>query len=460
MSLSLAEYVIVAGADNRPSMLDKTNYSSWASCMLLYNKGKEHGKLLVDSVLNGPFQYETMVKPGNEITPATIRARTYTDLTDEEKIHESVDIKATNIVLQGLPQDIYNLVSHNEDAKQICDRVKLLVKGSELSLQERESKLYDDFDTFTYMPEETIHSYYMRTVQGYKYMGNAHHGCQGTLQKSGRATKLKRPKNSAWFKEKMLLSEALESGAYLDLKQLTFLIVRSTPAKAVLMANLSSYDSDVLSDDIKTENPVVQSNSSPVQQDDLLMSVIEEMSSQIAKCNKVIKEELEKLGFLKINDDSFACNTPLGTLCDEINWLNGIHDDLFTYEVVFLSLLVFHKQWMKLGSDADMEYDPFNVEFAKCGHSKWPTCSWKDDGYCNGGNLPGAYIVGNTLRYKELEWYEALKDGKLKDEALKNKAIMEGIIDEEEESNNDVWRRWDDYDYTTNNHEINDKNGN
>ncbi|GJT10158.1 hypothetical protein Tco_0857200 [Tanacetum coccineum] len=146
-------------------MLDKTNYSSWASHMLLYVKGKEHGKLLVDSVLNGPFQYGTMVEPGNETTPATIRARTYTDLTDEEKIRESVDIKATHIILQGLPQDIYNLVNHNEDAKQIWDIVKLLIQGLELSLQERESKLYDDFDTFTTIPGEIIHSYYMRFAQ-------------------------------------------------------------------------------------------------------------------------------------------------------------------------------------------------------------------------------------------------------------------------------------------------------
>ncbi|GKA97107.1 hypothetical protein Tco_0825001 [Tanacetum coccineum] len=144
---------------------DKTNYSSWASRMLLYIKGKEHGKLLIDSVLNRAFQYGTMVEPGNETTPATIRARTYTDLTDVEKIHESVDIKATNIVLQGLPQDIYNLVNHNEHAKQIWDRVKLLIQGSELSLQERESKLYDDFNTFTLMLGETIQSYYMRFPQ-------------------------------------------------------------------------------------------------------------------------------------------------------------------------------------------------------------------------------------------------------------------------------------------------------
>ncbi|GKA82321.1 hypothetical protein Tco_0789069 [Tanacetum coccineum] len=52
MSLSLAENVIVAGADNRPPMLDKSNYNSWASRMLLYIRGKPNGKLLVDSVLH------------------------------------------------------------------------------------------------------------------------------------------------------------------------------------------------------------------------------------------------------------------------------------------------------------------------------------------------------------------------------------------------------------------------
>ncbi|GKD61365.1 hypothetical protein Tco_1298874 [Tanacetum coccineum] len=65
----------------------------------------------------------------------------------------------------GLPQDIYNLVNHNEHAKQIWDKVKLLIQGSELSLQERESKLYDDFDIFTSSPGESIHSYYMRFAQ-------------------------------------------------------------------------------------------------------------------------------------------------------------------------------------------------------------------------------------------------------------------------------------------------------
>ncbi|GKA16041.1 hypothetical protein Tco_0695788 [Tanacetum coccineum] len=76
-------------------------------------------------------------------------------------------------------------------------------------------------------------------------------------------------------------------------------------AKAVLMANISSYDSDVLSEvpfhdtniehDMsyqKTEYPVVECTSSSPQQDELITVVIEEMSSQVAKCNKVQQENL------------------------------------------------------------------------------------------------------------------------------------------------------------------------
>ncbi|GJU78479.1 hypothetical protein Tco_1275549 [Tanacetum coccineum] len=97
---------------------------------------------------------------------------------------------------------------------------------------------------------------------------------------------------------------------------------------------------------------------------------------------------------------------------------------------------------------------PFNY---KTGCSEWPTCSWKNDGYCNGGNLPGAYIVGNLLHYQDYEWYEALKDSKLKEQALRNKAIMEGLISDDEscndESCNDGWIRWESHEITYHDHD-------
>ncbi|GJS61860.1 retrovirus-related pol polyprotein from transposon TNT 1-94 [Tanacetum coccineum] len=283
-------------------MLDKTNYSSWESRMLLYIKGKEHGKLLVDLVLNEPFQYRTLVVLGKENTLAMVREQTYTDLTDDEKICESVDIKATNIVLQGLPQDIYNLVNHNEHVKQIWDRVKLLIQGLVVpsfnpsddpiaSLNKAMAFLSTTFSSrFPQTNNQlrtssnprnqatiqdgrvTVQIVQGRQTQGvfncYNYQEEGHIARQ--------CTKPKRPKNSAWFKKKMLLTEALESGAYLDPDHLAFLadnwdtIILAqasheipTPAafqtdafdsdcddapttKAVRMANLSFYDSNVI----------------------------------------------------------------------------------------------------------------------------------------------------------------------------------------------------------------------
>ncbi|GJS21388.1 hypothetical protein Tco_0450020 [Tanacetum coccineum] len=116
---TMADNVI---ADNRPPMLNKSQYNSWQSRMLLYIKGKEHGKQLYDSVINGPFKYRTVEVPRTPTTPASIRDITYDDLTEAKNIREACDIRATNIVLQGLPQDVYNLVNHHTYAKEIWDR--------------------------------------------------------------------------------------------------------------------------------------------------------------------------------------------------------------------------------------------------------------------------------------------------------------------------------------------------
>ncbi|GJU86618.1 retrovirus-related pol polyprotein from transposon TNT 1-94 [Tanacetum coccineum] len=60
-----------------------------------------------------------------------------------------VMLKLQNIILLGLPTEVYSLVNHHQVAKDNWDRVKLLMQGTELSQQERECKLYDDFDRFT-----------------------------------------------------------------------------------------------------------------------------------------------------------------------------------------------------------------------------------------------------------------------------------------------------------------------
>ncbi|GJU86130.1 hypothetical protein Tco_1293676 [Tanacetum coccineum] len=74
-------------------------------------------------------------------------------------------MKATNNILQGLPADIYSLVNHHRVSKDLWEIVQLLMQGTSLTKQERECKLYDAFDKFTYIKGETLHKYYLRFTQ-------------------------------------------------------------------------------------------------------------------------------------------------------------------------------------------------------------------------------------------------------------------------------------------------------
>ncbi|GJU11394.1 integrase, catalytic region, zinc finger, CCHC-type containing protein [Tanacetum coccineum] len=156
---TLAEYMILFGADNRPPMLDKDLYDSWKSIMELYMQNREHGRMILESVENGPLIWPTIEENG------VTRTKKYAELSAAEKIQADCDMKATNIILQGLPADIYSLVNHHRVAKDLWERVQLLMQGTSLTKQERECKLYDAFDKFTHIKGESLHKYYLRFTQ-------------------------------------------------------------------------------------------------------------------------------------------------------------------------------------------------------------------------------------------------------------------------------------------------------
>ncbi|GKB82102.1 uncharacterized mitochondrial protein-like protein, partial [Tanacetum coccineum] len=72
----------------------------------------------------------------------------------------------------GLPKDIYSLINHYIDAKDIWDNVKMLLEVLELTKEDRESQLYDDFEHFRQHKRETIHDYYVRFAKLINDMNN------------------------------------------------------------------------------------------------------------------------------------------------------------------------------------------------------------------------------------------------------------------------------------------------
>nr|GFB68400.1 hypothetical protein [Tanacetum cinerariifolium] len=88
------------------------------------------------------------------------------------------------------------------------------------------------------------------------------YNCNGTCHITRNCTQPKRPQNSEYFKDKMMLMQAQENGVALDAEQLLFLagdVDEALTAQTMFMANLSSadpitdeagpsYDSDILSE--------------------------------------------------------------------------------------------------------------------------------------------------------------------------------------------------------------------
>ncbi|GJX84880.1 retrovirus-related pol polyprotein from transposon TNT 1-94, partial [Tanacetum coccineum] len=156
-SVLCCDKAILSGADNRPPMLEKDMYDSWKSRMELYMMNRQHGRMILESVENGP-----LIWPSIEENNVDKRPKKYSELSATEAIQADCDIKATNIILQGLPPEVYALVSNHKVAKELWERIQLLMQGTSLTKQERECKLYDEFDKFAYKKGETLRDFYLR----------------------------------------------------------------------------------------------------------------------------------------------------------------------------------------------------------------------------------------------------------------------------------------------------------
>nr|GFB17495.1 hypothetical protein [Tanacetum cinerariifolium] len=105
---------------------------------------------------HGPLLWPSVTEEG------VTRLKKYSELSAAEAIQADYDVKATNIILQALPPEIYALVSTHKVAKDLWERIQMLMQGISLTKQERECKLYDAFDKFAYQKGETLCDFYLR----------------------------------------------------------------------------------------------------------------------------------------------------------------------------------------------------------------------------------------------------------------------------------------------------------
>nr|GEU51233.1 reverse transcriptase domain-containing protein [Tanacetum cinerariifolium] len=121
------------GFENRPPMLNKENYVPWSSRLLR----------------------RMIPEPGD----------TNREVPVNETFHIEADDQAIQTILLGLPKDIYATVDSCETAQEIWLRVQQMMKGSDIGIQEKKAKLFNEWERFTSTEGESIESYYHRFLK-------------------------------------------------------------------------------------------------------------------------------------------------------------------------------------------------------------------------------------------------------------------------------------------------------
>ncbi|GKA53942.1 retrovirus-related pol polyprotein from transposon TNT 1-94 [Tanacetum coccineum] len=75
---------------------------------------------------------------------------------------EKADDQAIQTILLGLPEDIYFAVDSCETTQEIWLRVQQMMKVSNIGIQEKKAKLFNEWERFTSTDGESIKSYYHR----------------------------------------------------------------------------------------------------------------------------------------------------------------------------------------------------------------------------------------------------------------------------------------------------------
>ncbi|GJV01099.1 hypothetical protein Tco_1334668 [Tanacetum coccineum] len=139
MSASNQQTLADSGANERPSMLERGNYIPWESRFRRFLDNKlEDGERMWNSIQNGMI-------PNPDDTEKQI-LEPLSKMTTTNKSQYIADVKVMNYLLQAIPNDIYNSVDACKNAKEMWERIKRLMFGSDVTSHVRHSRLMDEFN--------------------------------------------------------------------------------------------------------------------------------------------------------------------------------------------------------------------------------------------------------------------------------------------------------------------------
>nr|GEZ32958.1 integrase, catalytic region, zinc finger, CCHC-type, peptidase aspartic, catalytic [Tanacetum cinerariifolium] len=218
---------------------------------------------------------------------------------------------SSNLSISYPVKDTSSTVNHNaymaSSSAPLIEYAPMVQHSSEYSPAETRlvflvfQKGDDSIDAINHMMSFLTAVVTLRVIVCYNYKGEGH--------TSKQCTKPKRKRDAEWFKDKVLLVQAQANRQVLQEEELEFLAdpemtESSSNQNIALMANLSHYGSDNLAEsntEITSDNNIisysqymnesqyntVQNSTLPALQDDLILSMIEQLKTQVVNCTNI-----------------------------------------------------------------------------------------------------------------------------------------------------------------------------
>nr|GEU78440.1 putative reverse transcriptase domain-containing protein [Tanacetum cinerariifolium] len=275
-----SKHAILSDADNRPPMLENDMYDSWKSRMELYMMNRQHGRMILEFIENGPLLWPTIEENG---------------VTDQRNIMNYLQQKQFKlIVMECKLYDEFDKFAYKkgESLREFYLRFSLLLNDMNIYNMKLEQfqvntkflntlspewskfitdvKLVRDLHTtnvdqlHAYLGQHEFHvtegrqnSLAANTLRSYtsgpsgnnsgKQKTVVFYNCKGEGHMSKQCTKSKRKRDEAWFKDKYVITN---NAAYQadDLDAYDSDCDEINSSKIALMVNLSHYSSDNLAE--------------------------------------------------------------------------------------------------------------------------------------------------------------------------------------------------------------------
>ncbi|GJZ55593.1 hypothetical protein Tco_0610786 [Tanacetum coccineum] len=203
------KHIIIAGAKNHPLMLEKSMYDSWASRIRLFIKGKKNGRMMLDSIDNGLLVYLTVEENGlYNLFDKFAHVQGETLYEYYWRFSQLInDMHTIGMTMQQLAKSLYTtnydqLYAYLSQHERHSNEVRIMHSGLVVPTFQQGEDLIDCINKAM--------SFLSVVASRGRHMGK-------------QCTEPKRPRSSAWFKEKLMLAEAQEASQILDEEQLTFI---------------------------------------------------------------------------------------------------------------------------------------------------------------------------------------------------------------------------------------------